>query len=299
MARLLLLGAGAALMYFLDPQAGRKRRNDFQNRMDSAKRRLAQAGDVVARDAANRTHGMLVETRQMIEARRSGDGASTQGFAGWARGVVAPWRQRRWSPSQRALAGALGAGCAAYGFLRGGVRGIVWCALGGGLLARATTNESPGSGGIFVEKTIPVAAPVAEVFAYWRHLENLPQWMSHVREVRYLGGDRYHWVVDGPAGFPVEWDAELLNVAENREMTWRSCEGSTVQHTGRVRFEADGAGTRVHVQMRYQPPGGVIGHVVAKAFGVDPKSEMSDDLARMKNTVERGLSATATGSLAR
>jgi uncharacterized membrane protein len=109
-----------------------------------------------------------------------------------------------------------------------------------------------------------------------------------VREVRYVGGDRYRWIVDGPAGVPVQWSSELLKVSENREMTWRTVAGSTVEHTGRVRFERDGDGTRVHVQLRYAPPGGVIGHVVAKAFGVDPRSEMDDDLQRLKSLVETG-----------
>jgi len=180
----------------------------------------------------------------------------------------------------------------AYGYLCGGLRGFMYSLIGGGLLARATTNREIGKlvrgEGVPVEKTVRIAAPVEEVFAYWRNLENFPQWMSHVREVRYIGGDRYHWTVDGPAGVPVEWDSELLNVAENREMTWRSVEGASVQHTGRVRFEPDGDGTRVHVQLRYAPPGGVIGHAVAKAFGVDPRSEMDDDLVRLKSLVETG-----------
>ena len=50
----------------------------------------------------------------------------------------------------------------------------------------------------------------------------------------------------------------------------------------------DGNGSRIIVQLRYMPPGGVVGHVVAKAFGVDPKSHMDDDLARMKSAVETG-----------
>jgi uncharacterized membrane protein len=87
---------------------------------------------------------------------------------------------------------------------------------------------------------------------------------------------------------PVEWESVLLNVIPNREMTWHSVEGSTVEHTGRVRFEPDGDGTRVHVQMRYAPPGGVLGHAVAKAFGADPKREMDDDLQRLKSLIETG-----------
>lgn len=290
MSRLLFLGVGAAFMYFCDPQAGRKRRTDLRNRVEATQRRIAHARGVVARDATQRTHGVLLEARRALEAARTRD---APGLVPYLRSLVAPWGQPRWSPAQRAVAGACGAGLAAYGFVRGGLRGMAWSAIGGGLLARATTNEplAAAASGFLVEKTVRVQAPVDEVFAYWRQLENLPQWMSHVREVRDLGGERYHWVVDGPAGIPVEWDSELLNVAPGHEMTWRSCEGSQVHHTGRVRFEADGAGTRVHVQLRYQPPGGAIGHVVAKAFGVDPRTEMADDLARMKRAIEGGRPA--------
>src|SRR3954470_24835647 len=300
MSRIFALGIGAALMYFYDPNTGRKRRNDFKNQVNAAQRKLEHGKEVLIRDATNRTHGMLVETRQWIESRRQGGAAEGEylprgGMASVqqvASNIAAPWLSANWSPTQRASAGALGAGMAAYGFLRGGLKGLIYGALGGALFARATTNQSltklGDRRGILVEKTVNIDAPVEEVFAYWRNLENMPQWMSHVREVRYQGGDRYHWVVDGPAGTPVEWDSELLNVVENREMTWRSVEGSQVDNTGRVRFEQDGAGSRVSVQRRYMPPGGALGHVVAKAFGVDPKSHMDDDLARMKSTIESG-----------
>src|SRR5437588_76562 len=126
--RIVFLGLGAALMYLMDPQAGKKRRNDLKNQLESAQRSVQRGKDMGVRAATNRD-------------------------------------------------------------LRSLARGE----------------------GIPVQKTIRIAAPVAEVYAYWRNLENFPQWMSHVREVRYIGGDRYHWTVEGPAGVPVEWDAELLN----------------------------------------------------------------------------------------
>lgn len=292
--RLVYLGVGAALMYFMDPQSGRKRRADVKGQVDANVRKLEHGRDMVLRDAANRTHGLLLETRQAIEARRNGGAAELHGpsLGQVMNGALASWQRERWSPSQRALAGATGAALAMVGYLRGGVRGFAWCALGGGLLARATANENLGKlvkgHGIYVEKTLRIAAPVSEVFAYWRNLENFPMWMSHVRSVRYVGGDRFHWVVDGPAGRAVEWDSELLNVSDNSEMTWRSVPGSEVDHTGRVRFEAQDGATRIHVQLRYSPPGGLIGHAIAKAFGADPASEMDDDLGRLKSLIENG-----------
>lgn len=177
---------------------------------------------------------------------------------------------------------------------------MVMCAAGGALVARATANEGLaetfGRHGFLVEKSIFVDSPVPQVFAYWRDLENLPHWMSHVREVRALGGDRYHWVVDGPAGVPVEWDSEMIHFEEDRELTWHTVGDADVGSVGRVRFQPEGAGTRIHVQMRYMPPGGAIGHAVARAFGADPKSEMDEDLARMKGAIEGGRLPRDTGA---
>jgi len=289
-SRILFLGLGAALMFFGDPQAGRRRRTDVASRIDSARRKIEHGRDMIVRDAANRTQGLIAETRSALQSRGN---TLLQGpsLTDVGHGVVASWNRKRWSPAQRALAGAFGAGMATYGYFRGGLKGFAMCAFGGALLARATTNEEIATlvkGGVYVERSVLVDAPVEQVYAYWRNLENLPQWMSHVRDVRYQGGDRYHWTVDGPAGAPVEWQSELLNVVENQEMTWRSVEGSQVDHTGRVRFDSIGDGTRVHVQLRYYPPGGMLGHGVAKAFGVDPASGMDDDLERMRIAVETG-----------
>lgn len=55
-----------------------------------------------------------------------------------------------------------------------------------------------------------------------------------------------------------------------------------------MRFEPDGGRTRLHVQLKYSPPLGVIGNVVAKAFGVDPKSGLDHDLLDLKSLVETG-----------
>ena len=140
---LLLLGLGAAAMYFMDPQNGRKRRHDLQNQLESTQKQLLHSRDVVVKDATNRAHGLLVETRHALEARRTGEvGENTPTLGGIAREVLQPWSRPHWSPAQRAIAGALGTAVSAIGYFRGGLRGMALCALGGGLVARATSNEN-------------------------------------------------------------------------------------------------------------------------------------------------------------
>jgi uncharacterized membrane protein len=204
--------------------------------------------------------------------------------------------QENWSPAARLVAGSVGAGLLAASFrARAGA-----CALlgvtGGALLTRAATNTSLAgllgladtSRGIVVQKTIHVDAPVEEVFVFWTDYQNFPRFMHNVREV-HVRDDVSHWVVAGPAGVPVQWNARLVEISPNSLLRWRSIFGSAVKHEGCVRFEPDGAGgTRLTVRLRYVPPGGAFGHAVATIFGADPKSEMDADLLRMKSMIETG-----------
>lgn len=203
--------------------------------------------------------------------------------------------QENWSPAFRSLAGALGAGLALAAWRRGGLGGFLMGAAGSGLLARAATNRDVASilgvgracRGVVVQKSIHIDAPVQEVYGRWK-VEDFPQWMTHVREVRALGNDMYHWVVDGPAGVPVEWDSHVTARAENCEMAWSSVPGSMVDTAGRVRFAEENGGTRVQVMLTYVPIGGLVGHAIAKALGSDPRSRMDDDLMRFKSMIETG-----------
>jgi uncharacterized membrane protein len=113
--------------------------------------------------------------------------------------------------------------------------------------------------------------------------------MSHVRDVRRTDGDRWHWVVAGPAGAPVEWEAEQTTFVPNQLIAWRSVPGSLVDQVGSVRFEPTLAGgTRLGVRLSYTPPAGAVGHAIAALFGADPRQAMDDDLARFKSLMEEG-----------
>lgn len=211
------------------------------------------------------------------------------------RGTRPELLQDNWSPAWRSLAGVVGAGLTVGGWIRGGLAGIALGAVGGGLFARAAANRDMKSilgvgdhcKGVVVQKTIHIDVSPDEVFRAWT-VEGFPRWMSHVREVSPLGGNRHHWVVDGPAGVAVEWDSEITEMVQDEVIAWRSMPGSHVDNAGRVRFTPERGGTRVQVSLCYVPVGGVIGHAVAKALGSDPKSRMDDDLMRFKTMIESG-----------
>jgi uncharacterized membrane protein len=211
--------------------------------------------------------------------------------------------QSNWAPGPRLLAGTAGFGMLAWGVARGTPVGL-GVGLGGlGLFLRAATNLEikrlvgigAGPRAIDVIKDIHVRAQMEEVFAFWSALENFPRFMKHVKDVRRIGENLYHWKVEGPAGIPVEWDAEMSELVPNQLLGWRSIPGSLVRTAGKVRFDPDDrGGTRIHVELHYNPPAGAIGHAFAKLLGADPKKEMDDDLVRFKSLLENGK-ATGRG----
>jgi len=186
---------------------------------------------------------------------------------------------------------------AVYGANRRDVGGTAISLIGLTLLARALTNVElrrllgvgVGRRAIDIQKTINLNAPVERVFALWADYKNFPRFMSNVHEVKDLGDGRSHWIVAGPAGVPVEWDAVLTSYTPNEVLAWKTEPSSTVQHAGIVHFQPNpDGGTAVSIRLTYNPGAGGLGHVVASLFGADPKSEIDEDLVRMKTFIETG-----------
>ena len=152
---------------------------------------------------------------------------------------------------------------------------------------RGKKDSRAGGGAIDIRKAINIDVPVERVFEFWANYENFPRFMSNVREVKDLGDGRSHWKVAGPAGVPIEWDAEITKLTPNKVLAWKSEPDSTVEHSGTVRFKpnSDG-GTQVDIKMSYSPPAGVVGRAVAKLLGSDPDAKMDKDLKRLKKFIE-------------
>lgn len=204
-----------------------------------------------------------------------------------------------WSPSTRLLATSGGILLFMIGQTSRGFRRFLLQGAGLGLGLRGLVNRDFGTligsqgtdverGVVDVRKSITIQAPVEEVYRLWENFENFPQFMEHVKEIRNMGGGRSHWIVSGPAGVDVEFDAVVTEKVPNELIAWETVADAGVKHKGRVRFTRVNGRTRAQVWMTYIPPAGVIGHAVATLFGADPKSAMNKDLVRMKSLIEQG-----------
>jgi uncharacterized membrane protein len=133
---------------------------------------------------------------------------------------------------------------------------------------------------------VVVEAPVDRVYDYWRNLENLPNFMSNIEEVRNVGDYRTHWRVKGPLGTTMEYDAEITQDEENEAIAWNST-GGDIQTSGQVRFQELAAErTRIEVTMNYSdPPGGRLGEVGSRLVA-NPQIMMDQDLQHFKEIME-------------
>ena len=164
-------------------------------------------------------------------------------------------------------------------------------------LGRTSSPREAAVRGFRVEQVVTINKPIEDVYRFWRNFDNFPRFMRHLESVRVLDGRRSQWRAKGPAGYSVQWDAEMVQDVEDEWIAWRSLPGSSVENHGSVRFRrAPGArGTELRVQLEYYPPAGALGRGIAWLFGEEPDQQIREDLHRFKQLMEAGEIALSEG----
>jgi uncharacterized membrane protein len=237
--------------------------------------------------------------------------------SGVARAINAlPHIRTNVSANERWLALAAGGAVSVLGF-DGRGPSLLSSLLGGFLIYRAATGNCPvyqalgvstsdstaentavaADHGSRVDHAITVMKPAAEVYRFWRDLENLPTFMAHVEDVDTTTDGKSHWVARGPLGLKFEWDAEIVTDKPNEVIAWRSLDGADVDTAGSVHFKElpHGRGTEVRVELKYDPPAGKVGTLLAKLFGQSPQAQIRADMRRFKELLEAGEISSTDG----
>ena len=214
---------------------------------------------------------------------------------------------RNISETERWLSMAAGIGLAAYGASQRRAAGWALAGVGALLFRRGLTGHCHtyqllgvntagtgedtrralgGPGGVLVEESVVINRPISELYRFWRNLENLPRFMSHLESVERVTDTLSRWRAKGIAGRTVEWNAEIINEVPDKVIGWRSIESSDVVSAGSVNFEPVSGGTRVRVRLQYSPPGGRVGATVAWLMGRDAQTEIRKDLNKFREIIE-------------
>jgi len=233
--------------------------------------------------------------------------------------VITPGLNVNVGKTERTLSGVGGAVAIGYGLTRGTLGGLALAAIGGGLLFRSVTghcgaykvlgidtaegqgsHDGTGAGSaktVRVRRTFTVAKSAEECYRYWRQLDNLPKFMTHLNSVKVTDQKHSHWEAKAPLGRTVSWDAEITEDQPNKKIAWKSVGEPDIENEGSVEFRTapGGRGTQVTAEIRYNPPGGKLGATLAWLLGEEPEIQVTEDLRHFKEVMETGEIATVAG----
>lgn len=159
-----------------------------------------------------------------------------------------------------------------------------YCAVSDAL--NINTAKKPGS--ILVKTTITVNKPKAEVYAFWKKLENLPRFMKHLESVEVVDKKHSEWKAKIPGGLgTIDWKSEIVADEKNESLAWKSVEGSEVDNSGAVSFKDAGKfGTEVHVEIAYHAPAGHLGKGIAELLNPITEGMIKEDIKNFRRIIE-------------
>lgn len=221
-------------------------------------------------------------------------------------------RPRRANVGRRErMASLVGGGALAlYGLTRGSLGGLLMAAAGGGLLYRGASGHSQvydamgvdtsrGEASlteIRISEAITIDRPRGEVYAFWRDLKNLPQFMRHLESVRPVDERRSVWTAHAPRGMKtLSWEAEITEDRQGEVLAWRSLPAADVENAGTLLFEPGpkGEGTVLRVILEYRPSG--LAGAAAALFNPIFSQMIREDIRRFKSLMEAGEIPTTEG----
>jgi uncharacterized membrane protein len=221
--------------------------------------------------------------------------------------------------AERVLSVAGGTALAVYGIDRGGLPGGLLAVLGAELIRRGATghclvydalNVSTASDAtahgphrdlpasqaatvrasraVKIEHTVTVMRPASELYAFWRNPANIARVVDGVEAVDVASDTTVRWRARGPAGSPLEWDAQIINDIPDELIAWKSVGDADLPNAGSIHFRSapNARGTVVRLVVEYEPPGGHLGAWIVKLMGEKPSRQMSDALRRFKQLAE-------------
>jgi uncharacterized membrane protein len=135
-------------------------------------------------------------------------------------------------------------------------------------------------------RSIIVQGTAEDVYRLWADFESFPKFMKHIKSVTRTGEKSSHWVMSGPLGRTLEWDADTTRLEEGKRIAWNSREGSSVRTSGQVTFnQLANDQTEVTVTIHYVPPAGKAGEILMEVFA-NPEHRLEEDLRNFKAHAE-------------
>ena len=182
------------------------------------------------------------------------------------------------------------------------IRNTVITIAGGYLIYRGVTGNCPvysfitrkaaqnKNRNVNIRTSVYVNKPRQQVYEFWRNLENLPLFLSHLKSVKIIDDKRSRWEANLPGNIAkVSWEAEIVNDDPGNVIGWKSVANSEVDNAGKVEFTdaTNGHGTLIQVVISYLPPtGGYLKSKIADLLSPVFEKMVRKDINNFKKYIE-------------
>jgi uncharacterized membrane protein len=131
--------------------------------------------------------------------------------------------------------------------------------------------------------SVTIGRPAEELRALWLRPDTQSRIWADFADVTVTDDGAAEWTARGPAGGEYHWRTETRQTSST-DVRWSSLEGADIANTGVLRFRpAPGdRGTELHLDVQFDPPGGVVGEAVSKLFHIVPSEIVSKALYRFR-----------------
>jgi uncharacterized membrane protein len=150
-------------------------------------------------------------------------------------------------------------------------------------LFRSEHHDAPIANNVNIRTHVVVNRPRADVYAFWRRLENWPLFMRHLENVDELDSNTSAWRLRVPGMADVRWEAKLVKDEKNTELSWHSVPGATIEGTGKINFsDTPGNATRIDVMISYKLAKDAIGERLSRLLTPAFRDKVYADIHNFK-----------------
>lgn len=140
-----------------------------------------------------------------------------------------------------------------------------------------------------VTSSVEVDVPVRTAYDQWTQFESFPHFMDGVESITQSSDTSNHWKVE-VSGVKREFDTKITDQTPDQVIAWRSTDGDTGGHSGRVTFTTlSPTSTKVDVELGWEPDGVV--EKVGAALGFDQR-QVDKSVKEFKSFIESQGEAT-------
>jgi uncharacterized membrane protein len=133
------------------------------------------------------------------------------------------------------------------------------------------------------EASLTIGRPAEELRALWLRPDTQSRIWADFADVTVSADGNADWIARGPAGGEYRWRTSVQDIDQGL-IRWSSAKGADIANTGTLAFQtAPGdRGTELHLGVRFDPPGGIVGEAIGKLFHIVPREIVSKALYRFR-----------------